>query len=154
VPAFVNLQLTRSAIGRKIKNPKSIGLAELQRRLKSLDIETTTRVENLLLSVNRINPAAAVPIAKLPEEIRASLNALKAERHQFHGAKISLAWFPYPLVFSPCSDKFGYISPASIRNATRLPFNATTRGLMDQLGALMGDPGRDTGPDSTIPAPW
>lgn len=152
VPAFVKLQLTKSAISPRFKNRALIGLAELKRRLKSIDGKVTSSAEKLLASVNRINPVAAVPVEKLPADIRATLGALKAKGHRFHGAKISLAWFPFPLVFSPCSDKFGYMSSASIRNATKLPFNATTRALMDQLGALMGDPGREPLSDSPIPA--
>ena len=151
-PAFVKLQLTKSAISRKFKNQAPLGIAELKRRLKSIDGKVTSSAEKLLASVNRINPVAAVPVEKLPADVRASLGALKAKGHRFHGAKISLAWFPFPLVSSPCAEKFGYMSPASVRNATKLPFNATTRTLMDQLGALMGDPGREPAVDSPIPA--
>jgi hypothetical protein len=102
--------------------------------------------------MHRIDPQARVPIADLPRDIRATLESLKREAHRFHGAKVSLAWFPWPRISSPCADKFGYLTPPGIRLTTRLPFNTTTIALMDQLGALMGDPGRDTMPDTPIPA--
>jgi hypothetical protein len=53
---------------------------------------------------------------------------------------------------SPCVDKFGYMFSASVRNASKLPFNATIQAQLTELGSLMGDPGRDTGPDSIISA--
>ena len=48
---------------------------------------------------------------------------------------------------------FGYLSSNQVRNATRLPFDANHRALLDALGDLMGEPGREAAlPDSTIPA--
>jgi len=44
------------------------------------------------------------------------------------------------------------MSPPSVRNSTKLPFNATTQALLNQLGELMANTGRETGGDSTIPA--
>lgn len=71
---------------------------------------------------------------------------------RFHGAKVPLRWFPWRLLVSPCVDKFGYMFPASVRNASKLPFNAATQALLTDLGNLMGDPGRETAADSIIPA--
>jgi len=88
----------------------------------------------------------------MPEDVRKSLTALKPGTKRFHGAKISLAWFPFPSVFSICSDKFGYMSTSSVRSASKLPFNLTNQVLLGQLGDLMGDPERDVGADSTIPS--
>lgn len=95
---------------------------------------------------------APAPIADLPNEIRQSIEALRPQRRSFHGAKFSLAYFPTGRVTSPCADMFGYMSSASIRAATSLPFDPPTISLLDQLGALMADAGRDTPQDSTIPA--
>ena len=44
------------------------------------------------------------------------------------------------------------MSKPNIRAATKLPFDAATQALLEELGALMADPGRDTGADSIIPA--
>ena len=65
-------------------------------------------------SVNRIKRDAGQPVAKMPEEIQSSLRALKPEQRRFHGSKISLTWFPFPWLASPCADKFGYMSSAAV----------------------------------------
>ena len=85
-------------------------------------------------------------------EVAETLRALEPPVRRFHGTKVPLHWFPRRLVDSPCADKFGYMFSAAVRNATKLPFNATTQALLTQLGNLMGDAGRDSGADSTIPA--
>jgi hypothetical protein len=41
---------------------------------------------------------------------------------------------------------------ASVRNASKLPFNAPMQAALTQLGNLMGDIGREPSMDSTIPA--
>jgi hypothetical protein len=66
--------------------------------------------------------------------------------------KVPMLWFPKKLLRSRCADKFGYMFSRRVRNASKLPFNATTQGLLNQLGNLMGDPGREGAADSTIPA--
>ncbi len=58
---------------------------------------------------------------------------------------VSLAWFPGPAVFSPRADAFGYLTPPTIRGATKLPFNATSQALLAKLGSLMGDRTRGDG---------
>ena len=95
---------------------------------------------------------ATVPESTLPRDVKETTEALAPQLKRFHGAKLSLAWFPWRRLFSDCADKFGYLTPKPIRSLTSLPFNATTIGLMDQLGALMGDAGRETAGDSGIPA--
>jgi hypothetical protein len=149
---LADLQLLSSATNPDFKNPLPLTFDTLRRRLKELDIRPTVDEKRLLDAVNRINPIAKVPIAKLPEDIRETLPSLKPAVKRFHGAKVSLAWFPFPMVGSPCADKFGYMSTAAVRNATKLPFNPVTQVLLGQLGAMMADPGREVGPDSNIPA--
>ena len=90
--------------------------------------------------------------SKLPQDVKKSIQALKSGTRRFHGAKLALTWFPFPGLVTPCADKFGYMSSPLVRLATRLPFTAANRTLMEQLGNLMGDPGRDAGVDSNIPA--
>ncbi len=88
-----------------------------------------------------------------PDDVKASAAALGNSRQGLHGAKLPLFWFPFAWRTSPCVDKFGYMAPPLLRAASRLPFNAATRALLDQLGDMMGDPGRETGiADSPIPA--
>ena len=123
----------------------------LNRRLGELAIKISVSESKFLEAVARINPAAAIPFSTLPEEVRSSVDGLKPESKRFHGAKVSLAWFPPSLVSSPCNDKFGYMSTGAVRTASKLPFNLVTQALMGQLGALMADPARSN-PDSTIPA--
>jgi hypothetical protein len=86
------------------------------------------------------------------EALARILPALDPRIKRFHGIKIPLTWLPPQLVFSPCSDKFGYMFSAAVRNASKLPFDLPTQALLTQLGNLTGDPARDAGPDSTIAA--
>ena len=125
---------------------------ELTRRLREMNIRPTVHRQKLLTALNRIDPEAEVPVGRLPEEIRETVQALRPGFRRLHGAKVSLAWFPGPLVFSPCADKFGYMCSAAVRNSTKLPFNPATQAMLNGLGDLMADPGRETSPDSTIPA--
>jgi Animal haem peroxidase len=92
------------------------------------------------------------PVPTPPEPVLRSLKALEPVVKRFHGLKAPGYWFPGHLVSSPCADKFGYMFSASVRNASKLPFDVTHQALLTQLGNLIGDPGRDTGVDSTIPA--
>ena len=92
------------------------------------------------------------PVPLPPEPVLKSLKALEPPLKRFHGMKVPLYWFPGHLISSPCADKFGYMFSASVRNASKLPFDATRQALLTQLGNMMGDASRDTGADSTIPA--
>ena len=150
---FAEEQLTsRPAAQARAVGRQRVSSEELTRRLRELNIRPTVSRPQLLTVINRIRPDAAVPIARLPLEIRETVETLRPRLRRLHGAKVSLAWFPGSVVFSPCADKFGYMSPASVRNATKLPFTVPTQALLGQLGSLMADSGRETSPDSTIPA--
>ena len=92
------------------------------------------------------------PVPPPPEPVLRSVKALEPVVKRFHGLKAPGYWFPGHLISSPCADKFGYMFSASVRNASKLPFDVTHQALLTQLGNLIGDPGRDTGVDSTIPA--
>ena len=137
---------------KRFKNPSPMTLDVLRRRLKELKVTASVDPKRLLETLNKINPKAGTSIQKMPDEVRASVAALKPGARRFHGTKISLAWFPFPWISAPCADKFGYLTPAAVRTASRLPFNAVTQSLLGQLGDLMADSGRETAPDSTIPA--
>lgn len=134
-------------------------VTEVSNKVTSLKITPTVKIEKFAAAVKSINPNAVIPVAKLPEDVRASIKALKDTTKRFHGAKIELAWFPFPMRFSPCSDKFGYMTSDTVRASSKLDFNVVNIGLMNQLGDLMGNPDRDEtaagnpiGPDSNIPA--
>ena len=130
-------------------NAKPVALDQLQGRADDLELELTVPVEDLLKSANRIDTTSK---QESSAEVKASVSALKPETRRVHGAKLALAWFPFPSVTSPFTDRFGYLSDAATRTATKLPFNVATQALLAQLGNLMGDPGRDQAGDSTIPA--
>ena len=133
-------------------NPKPIKMPELEKRLVEYNVKSKLDMKKILVAVNKIDPQSVMPVSKMPEDIKKSIQALKPETKRFHGAKISLAWFPYFTVKSPCADKFGYMSPTATRTATKLPFNLANQVLLGNLGDMMGDPGRESPPDSTIPA--
>ena len=149
---FLAAQLAGPARAATAKARARISVEDLARRVRDLNLRPSVDLQKLATAASRINPAALAPVKELPEEIRESIEVLRPNRRSFHGSKFSLAYFPWPLVFSPCADKFGYMSSLAIRNATKLPFNVANQALLNQLGDLMGDPGRETAPDSTIPA--
>jgi hypothetical protein len=112
---------------------------------RSLDtLERPTKNQILASPV----PSEAAPASDVAESVR----ALEPPVRRFHGTKVPLHWFPRHLVESTGAETFGYMFPATVRNATKLAFNATTEALLTQLGNLMGDPDRDVAADSTIPA--
>jgi hypothetical protein len=106
-----------------------------------------TRIEGLRSLVAR-GPQAPV----LSEEKEASIRALKPELKRFHGAKVLLSYFPNSTVTSPCADKYGYLTPASVRTATKLPFTVQIETMLGQLGTFMGTTPPAPALESTIPA--
>ena len=151
IPAQVQDFFRQSAIPKGFVNPKPLSLQDLRQRLNDANLKPTVAPEQLLESINRIKPTAAT-VEKLPEDTRASIPALKPEVRRFHGAKIPLYWFPFPWLTSACADRFGYMSSPAVRAATKLPFNAASQSLLDKLGQMMGDAGRDPNPNSNNPA--
>ncbi|MBL8622586.1 MAG: peroxidase [Myxococcales bacterium] len=141
------------AFRRGFRNRAPLTASALARRVSELDVTPTVPAEALRAVVNRIDPKGAVAVAALPEDVKATLPALRPTVKSFHGAKFALAYFPSKLIFSRCADMFGYMSSTAVRAASKLPFDATHQALVGALGDLMGDPGRETGiADSTIPA--
>lgn len=126
---------------------------QLRQALSTLELKPRGSLQMLLDAVNGFEPKSREPFAKLPPEVKASVPALSPALKRFHGAKAQLGWFPGPALASPCADKFGYLSSPRVRAATQLPFDAAHRTLLDQLGDLMGDTGREAAiGDSTLPA--
>jgi hypothetical protein len=151
VPELVQRFLGEPVAYTGSRRSKTLGLMDLRSRLNEIDVALTVPLNEALRSINRIKPART-PIEKLPEDIRASLPTLKPRLRRFHGIKIPLYWFPFPWIISPCADRFGYMSTAAVRSATKLPFSTTTQALLGQLGNMMGDPGREPNPLSQDPA--
>ncbi|HEY6126211.1 MAG TPA: heme peroxidase family protein [Steroidobacteraceae bacterium] len=143
----------RSKVARKIR--RVVDAAQRLTTTASTPNSRVSRPEALAgyqAAVEPLPSRAHLSVRAMPDEVRASLQSLKASDRTFHGAKFSLAYFRSSRTTSPCADMFGYLSAARIRQNTRLPFDATSRALLEELGGLMGDPGRDVAPDSVIPA--
>ncbi len=141
----------------KIKKPSEAAVSqpemvELKKQLAKFEIKPTVSLDVFAQLSKKINPKALVPFEKLPDEMKASIQSMNASTKRFHGAKVSLNWFPRPLWVTSCSDKFGYLTSNTVRQASKLDFNPITIGLMNRLGDLMADPGRDVNFDSNIPA--
>ena len=117
-----------------------------KQQLKTFSI--ASRDTALKLIARKPDPEAAPPI---PER-KISIDALRPQTKRFHGAKLTLAYFPGSLWRPPCADKFGYLTSKAIRDATKLPFDLATQTLLGKLGDFMADVGRGPGADSTIPA--
>ncbi len=151
IPDQVRQFLSRTSIPKGFVKAKQFTLLDLRQRLNEVNLRPTVSLDQLLASANRIK-VAEVPVEKLPEDVRESIPAMKPSVRRFHGVKIPLYWFPFPWLSSACADKFGYMSSAATRAATRLPFNVASQALLGQLGNMMGDPGRDPNPASQNPA--
>jgi len=144
--AFAKAFTSKEVRSKSKPSAKEIENVQIERNLKF-----TVPVKEIAAAAATVNTKAA-PVSKLPEDVKKSIQSLKEGTRRFHGAKLAITWFPFPMVASECADKFGYISHPVIRLTTRLPFTPANKTLMEDLGNLMGDPGRETAPDSNIPA--
>jgi hypothetical protein len=135
-----------AVLKREVRAPNTSAfkpLARVPATLSKLDVRARKKLVTKLIKAPEPAP---------PPDVAKTVKALEPPVRRFHGTKVPLRWFPRPLVSSKCADKFGYMFSKSVRNATKLPFNVTIQALLTQLGNLMGDPGRDVGGDSIIPA--
>ena len=146
LPDFVVAQLFGPSSARPTKQ-KARGTSSMKSITQNRGVTSEVRE-----AATRLSALAPVAQTALPLDTQASIEAVAPQVKRFHGAKLSLAWFPWRQLSSSCADKFGYLTPPKVRTQTSLPFNATTIALMDRLGALMADPGRETSADSAIPA--
>ncbi|HEX6368956.1 MAG TPA: heme peroxidase family protein [Longimicrobium sp.] len=135
--------------------------AVLKEGTVSADTSAFQTPQQIQINLAALEPAAAQqfvaslvpqPLPPPPESIVRSLKALDPRVKRFHGVQVPMFWFPGPLLRSPCADMFGYMFSATVRTASRLPFDAVHQALLTQLGSMMADPARDTGTDSTVPA--
>ncbi|WP_440658718.1 peroxidase family protein [Ensifer adhaerens] len=148
---FLAVQLSGSANRSGAARKAAMSPEEVSARVREFNLKPTVSEMQLYEAIMRIGDAA-VPIAELPEDIRETIATLKPAIRSFHGAKMSLAWFTLLPLASPCADKFGYMSSWLTRATTRLQFTPANQALLDTLGDLMADPGRETSPDSVNPA--
>jgi len=123
--------------------PDNIDVAKLLGRF-------TSELRNASLKKIISRDVASLPQITLEE--RTLVRALRPDLKRIHGVKLPILWFPWWKWRTPCSDKFGYLSPAAVRSATKLPFDAATQTLLGQLGDFMADSSRGAGAPSTIPA--
>lgn len=151
IPELVQRFLGEPSAVKGFRTSRPLGRSDLRRRLNETNVRLTVPEEEVLATINRVKPART-PVENLPDDIRASLFTLKPRLRRFHGIKVPLYWFPLPWVISTCADRFGYMSNRTVRAATKLPFNAATQALLGQLGNMMGDPGRESNPNSQDPA--
>lgn len=103
-------------------------------------------------AIRKIISRGANDLPEISREKLLTVRAMRADTKRFHGVKVPIVWFPWWKWRTPCSDKFGYLSTAATRTASKLPFDPPTLALLDQLGDFMGDISRGAGPDSNIPA--
>ena len=134
---------------KKKQNPK---LSEIEKKMEKMKFKSSFSSRKISASMEKLTTGKESDVKKLPEDVKQSQKHLKSKSKRFHGAKLSKFWFPRFLYKSKCSNKFGYMTPFSVRKKSRLPFNVMSQALLGQLGNLMGDSGRDTGADSNIPA--
>jgi hypothetical protein len=145
-------ELAKTSTPKKYVNPSPQKSDAVEKKMYELNIKPTVESKRYLASLNKIKPQSSSPVEKMPEDLKKSLPGLRPESKRFHGSRFSLYWFPEKMITSRCADKFGYMSSTAVRIASRLPFTTANENLLQQLGDLMGDPTRDTGGDSTIPA--
>ena len=148
VPKEVRDFIRRTSIPKGYNNPKKIDARKVRERLRKHGLRPTVDLDRYTTSVNCIKPIRA----RESEETSASVEALAPRVRMRHGTRFKVIWFPWRWWFCPCESYFGYMSSSATRSATALPFNATTKGLLDKLGALMADVGQDPNPSSQNPA--
>lgn len=143
-------------MGKRRKGSKK-EINELRKKIPQLiskfDIKPTVemnKIEDAIIQIQKLQPKSTVI---LPSDARASPRFMRGDIKRFHGIKASLSWFPVKFTKSKCRDRFGYMTNAVTRKSTKLNFNAINIALLNQLGELMGNSGRESGiGDSPIPA--
>lgn len=91
----------------------------------------------------RRGPTTRVRRAAASTEV--AVDAIDPTRRSIHRTLVSLAWFPDRDAPSPEADKLGYLSPLTVRESTRLPFNVTSQALLAKLEHAMASGLRPTG---------
>jgi len=58
---------------RLLPNPKPIRMTDLENRLIEFNVKSKVDIKKILTSVNKINPEGLVPVDKMPEDIKKSI---------------------------------------------------------------------------------
>lgn len=135
-----------------IKSLEKLKLVDLEKAVKTSAFKANISNKKLLRTLKKLDFKKVEDLEKMPMEVKESTKQLKPKSKRFHGVKLSKAWFPFSFFKSKCRNRFGYMTPFKVRKNSRLPFNVTNQVLLGQLGALMGDPGREQPTMSNIPA--
>ncbi len=95
-PSKCGTFLKETSVPRGFVNPKEMALPDLRKRVNEINLRPTVPLEQLLASVNRIKPAA-LPIEKLPEDIKESVPRTKTAGFDvFTGSKSRFTGSRFP----------------------------------------------------------
>jgi len=136
------------------KNDNTTDKNHLPEVISKFDMKPGVSMEKIEQSIAKIqenNPPD--PDANAGSAAKAAPRFMRGNIKRFHGIKASTAWFPNRLTESSDRNRFGYMTSSYVRNSTKLNFNRTNVALLNQLGDLMGNSGRESSiGDSSIPA--
>lgn len=135
--------------GKATVTAKSISV--LKKKIDSENVKLTVPPDKILKSLKKLKPTGK-PAGDPSSPLQQGARAMNTSAKRFHGTPSSKKWFPPAFFKKGCCNPFGYMSTPSARNKSKLPFNSSTRNLLDQLGSLIADTGRETSSDSPIPA--
>lgn len=152
--AISNKSKLKRATKENLSSKSSVRMtaATVRSKLAKMDMSFNATPSKIARTASKFQKLKATPISALPAEIKESIKAMAPANKRIHGAKIALSWFPFPMLFSQCADKFGYMSSTAVRNSSKMDFTTNNQSLLGQLGAMMADPSRASGPDSSVPA--
>jgi len=122
--------------------PPPVDAAALKAKIKGMSGRLKMNATAVLKALQKMDEGAT-QMASMPEQIRVSIKGLKPSVKRFHGVKLSKYWFPPIFTRSKCRNRFGYMTSSRVRRS-KLPFNPVNINLLNDLGALMGDPNRES----------
>ncbi len=119
--------------------------------MPSLEHLDNGKLEKSMKKFDKENPIDQVHVENA--EVRTSQRAMGGNMRRFHGARAAMSWMPVRLTRASGRDRFGYMTPGAVRSQGRLPFNSTNKCLLENLGRIMGNSGRESSiADSATPA--
>lgn len=145
------MKTKRTTTKSKRKRGKKVKVSALKLELNKINFKADFTESKIRKSLESLSGQKDKKV-KLPFEQKKSLAQLKPKTKRFHGIRLSKFYFPSVLWRSKCKNTFCYMTSKSVRKKSKLPFKPATIALLHQLGNIMGDPNRDTGSDSNIPA--
>ena len=139
IPAELQQFIEQPATPKGFVNRNPLSVEDLRRRLIDRGLRPTVPLNRLVSAINRVK-RARVQEEKLPEEVRGTVRALKPDLRRFHGAKLALTWFPFPGLISSCADRFGYMSPAAVRDGNETAVQRSDAGAAGSARRPNGRP--------------